>query len=298
MESKYPKIVKGVVKQVHSGDFVTIRRTKKGVATDHQYLLASLSAPRMGNNSRSEEPFAFHARESLRERVIGKKCEFHIEYAINEREFGTLFVEEENINVYQAASGYVKVLEKKSDKSNAAGAYNELVKAAAEKQKKNFGVYNQKPNYIARHTRDVKSSQDPDFIAEDVVKASTKAGKPFKSIVEYVFNACSLNLYVESLNLTCKVNLNHVYTPATEKKMSEKGKALTEKLLLNRVVGVTFQRVDDHGVLVGRIHHPQGDIALLLVESGFARTAKPKADEITDAAYFKELRDAFTIASI
>jgi staphylococcal nuclease domain-containing protein 1 len=53
----------------------------------------------MGSASRGEEPFAFEAREFLREKIIGKKCEFHIEYSYNNRDYGTLIVEEENLNL-------------------------------------------------------------------------------------------------------------------------------------------------------------------------------------------------------
>ena len=53
----------------------------------------------MGNANRNEEPFAFDAREFLREKVIGKKCEFHPEYTYSNREYGTLIVDNENINL-------------------------------------------------------------------------------------------------------------------------------------------------------------------------------------------------------
>lgn len=38
--------------------------------------LATIMAPKMGSASRNEEPFAFDAREFLRDKIIGKKCEF------------------------------------------------------------------------------------------------------------------------------------------------------------------------------------------------------------------------------
>jgi len=44
-----------------------------------------------------------------------------------------------------------------------------------------------------------------------------KYGKPYEAIVEYVFNACSFNLYIPELELISKVNLNHISTPSIEK---------------------------------------------------------------------------------
>ncbi len=93
---------------------------------------------------------------------------------------------------------------------------------------------------LDEHTRKLTFAQDEDFDKEELIKKSQKAGKPFKSIVEYVFNGCSLNLYVESLGVIARVNMNHVHTPAKEKAVSDKAKAMTEKLMLNQVVGVTF----------------------------------------------------------
>lgn len=53
----------------------------------------------MGSTNRSEEPFGFAAREFLREKIIGKKCEFQLEYTYSARDYGILIVNEENINL-------------------------------------------------------------------------------------------------------------------------------------------------------------------------------------------------------
>jgi staphylococcal nuclease domain-containing protein 1 len=42
--------------------------------------MSSVQAPKMGGAARTEDPFGFAAREFLRDLVIGKKCEFHVEY--------------------------------------------------------------------------------------------------------------------------------------------------------------------------------------------------------------------------
>jgi len=72
------------------------------------------------------------------------------------------------------------------------------------------------------------------------------------------------------------VNLNHISTPSAEKLISEEAKAFTEKRLLNRNVQVTLQKVDDHNNILGKISHPQGEIAILLCENGLAKTYMPK----------------------
>ncbi len=49
---------------------------------------------------------------------------------------------------------------------------------------------------------------------------------------------------------------------------------------------------------MGRIHHKNGDIALLLVQSGLAKTIMPKTEEEYDADYYKELRDSQNVATM
>lgn len=61
--------------------------------------LASVTAPKVGSTTRSEEPFAFDSREFLREKIVGRKCEFILEYNFSGRDYGTLFVNGENMNL-------------------------------------------------------------------------------------------------------------------------------------------------------------------------------------------------------
>jgi hypothetical protein len=60
----------GIIRAVHSGDSVSIA---KGNSVE-RYFLANVIAPHMGSPNRAEDPFAFAARELLREKITGKKC--------------------------------------------------------------------------------------------------------------------------------------------------------------------------------------------------------------------------------
>lgn len=80
MEKK-PSIIKGLIKSVQSGDHVIISKTSTTSGTkEFPVFLASVQAPRIGSSNRVEEPFGFEAREFLREKIIGMKCEFTLEY--------------------------------------------------------------------------------------------------------------------------------------------------------------------------------------------------------------------------
>ena len=84
-----------------------------------------------------------------------------------------------------------------------------------------------------------------------------------------------------------------MYTPRdTEQAIYDEGKALIEKMLLHRTVGVKLSRVDDNnGNLIGRLHFPQGDIASELLKRGLVKLSTPK-DSDFDAEYYRELKQA------
>lgn len=89
---------KAIVRAVQSGDCLTLAKTGKD-PWEEQCFLAFISAPRSGNASRSEEPFAFDAREFLREKIIGKKVDFTIEYLIKERKYVSVHWEDATLNL-------------------------------------------------------------------------------------------------------------------------------------------------------------------------------------------------------
>ena len=91
--------------------------------------------------------------------------------------------------------------------------------------------------------------------------------------------------------------MNHIFTPAQDRVISLEAKEFVEKLILNKIVGVVFQRIDDHGNLVGRIHHKLGDIDVELVKKGFSKVIIPQDDDY-DKVHFKKLKDAQDIAQI
>lgn len=125
MEKK--QVIKGLIRGVQSGDHVIIHKSSKaGPAKEIPVFLASIMAPKIGSTTRPEEPFGFEAREFLREKIIGKKCEFIPEYSYGGREYGTLIVGEENMNIAIVKAGLAKVLEKKGNMTVSSN-YDELM---------------------------------------------------------------------------------------------------------------------------------------------------------------------------
>lgn len=86
--------------------------------------------------------------------------------------------------------------------------------------------------------------------------------------------------------------MNYLFTPSNaDKDILSEGKQFTEKLLLHRTVGIKFERADEGGSLVGRIHHPSGDIAYEILKNGFSKLNVPKNIEF-DAEYYMKLKEA------
>lgn len=44
--------------------------------------------------------------------------------------------------------------------------------------------------------------------------------------------------------------------------------------------------------MLGKVSHPQGEIAILLCQEGLAKTYMPKQDEEFDQDFYKQLKDA------
>lgn len=71
---------KAIVRGVPSADSLVLSKTTGKDPFEDICYLAYIKAPRLGNLTRSEEPFAFEARELIRDKLIGKKVDFTIEY--------------------------------------------------------------------------------------------------------------------------------------------------------------------------------------------------------------------------
>jgi staphylococcal nuclease domain-containing protein 1 len=157
--------------------------------------LASVTAPKVGSTTRTEEPFAFDAREFLRERIVGRKCEFTLEYNFSGRDYGTLVVNGENMNLAIVKAGLAKVLEKKGN-LQASEHYNELLAAQNEIKVKKTGVWTTDEKSIEKHTRNVVHYSDGGFNATKLFEESKAIDQPLESIIEYVFSASFVSAYV------------------------------------------------------------------------------------------------------
>ena len=286
------------MKAVNSGDYLTLTKAGK----DYNVFLASVTAPKMGSASRSEEPFGFEAREYLRDKVIGRKCDFHPEYNFSGREYGSLIVDSEDIGVAIVKTGLAKVIEKKGALP-VSSHYDSLIEAQTEAKNKKIGLHaSTDPKYLEKHNREVTYFGEPGYNPAKLYEEAKSIAKPLEGIVEYVMNASYLTVYIHKFQTVARVSMVHLFTPqqSVDKNFIAEGKTFTEKLLLHRTVGVKLERYESgtegsQGNLYARIYHPAGDIAYEVLKNGYAKLNTPKNTDF-EADYFKTLKEAQLIA--
>lgn len=192
-QEKLTSSIKGaLVKAVNSGDYLTLTKAGK----DYNVFLASVSAPKMGNANKTEEPFSFEAREFLRDKIIGRKCDFHPEYNFSGREYGSLVVDSENMGISIVKAGLAKVVEKRGALP-ASSHYEALIEAQNEAKNKKIGLHaSTDPKYFEKHTREVTYFGEPGYNPAKLYEEAKSIAKPLEAIIEYVFNASYLTAYI------------------------------------------------------------------------------------------------------
>ena len=251
--------------------------------------LAYISTPRLGNPHRTEEPFAFEARELIREKIIGRKCDLTVEYVANGKRFVSLRYEGQDLATLLVEQSLAKVNEKR-DKMKEGGLHEKLLEIQAEEAKKTKGVHSTVSAYLAKHLREVTYFGESDYKPSALLAQAQQEPRPLGAILEHVFSPSLVTLYVRTLGTVIKLQLVHLFLPQeTEQAIRDQGKQFVEKMLLHRSVGVKLARVDDNGTLVGRIHFSAGDIASEVLKRGLSRLSTPK-DSDFDAEYYRELK--------
>ena len=56
-----------------------------------------MGVPRIGNPNRNEEPFAYQAREAIREKIIGRKVDYVTEYMAGSKKAVSVSVDGEDL---------------------------------------------------------------------------------------------------------------------------------------------------------------------------------------------------------
>ncbi|XP_001635744.2 staphylococcal nuclease domain-containing protein 1 [Nematostella vectensis] len=284
MAQPAPPMIRGIVKQVLSGDSVIIRgQPKGGPPPERQLCLSNITAPKLARRANpnvesstatNDEPFAWEAREFLRTRLIGKEVLFSVEYKVpgTGREYGCIFLknatgELENVTEAIVAEGLVEVRRGGIKPSDEQTKLIDLEEHAKTQGKGRWA------NDASEHVRKINwSVENPRHFLD------THTGKEIPAIVEHVRDGCTVRLFLLPEFYHITVMLSGIKSPMFKREgdkefpepFADEAKFFTESRLLQREVKVILEGVSNTNFL-GTVIHPAGNISELLLREGFAR---------------------------
>eukprot|EP01026_Neomeris_dumetosa_P038945 TRINITY_DN3183_c0_g1_i8.p1 TRINITY_DN3183_c0_g1~~TRINITY_DN3183_c0_g1_i8.p1 ORF type:complete len:856 (+),score=173.66 TRINITY_DN3183_c0_g1_i8:56-2623(+) len=296
----------GVVKAVQSGDTLVIMGTAKtAIPPTKAITLSSLLAPKLGRYGVSpDEEFAWEAREFLRKKVVGKRCVFKIDYTLENipgREFGTVFVDQENLALSVVQNGFAKVREGAKQ-----SPYMEQLKPALQlAQEQEVGMFAKDTETRRNAVRDLRPGSNEAGFDSAEYYASMGKGAKLQGVVEAVLNGSTLRVYLPQQMRTITVLTCGVVTPSMRKqvdgvsagpeKYAMESRFYTELKALNRDVKLILEGIDQYGnlfctVMVQSFDGPEINLGMSLAKDGWANFSQRSAEQMS--AGRQELRQA------
>ncbi|CAO3617535.1 unnamed protein product [Mucor fragilis] len=277
---------KAVVKNVLSGDTVILRGKPRpnGPPAERLLALSNVQAPRLGNTTRSDEPFGYGAREFLRKLLVGKEVSFVSDYTIptTQREYGSIFLANgDNVAELGVKAGWLKVREGgKTTREDQEEALEKLEQLQREAQDAKVGMWNDSE----KGTREVSFTFDRDGHAF----LNKYKGKPLDAVIEQVRDGATfrvllilpdhtqqiITLYLSGIKApSCKRDNAPADDTSVSEPFGEECKYFVESRLLQRGVKVILEGLSQSGGqnFVGSVQHPAGNIAELLLSQGLAK---------------------------
>ena len=200
----------GIVKSVISGDSLVIMGADASKGPPPEKLLTlNILAPRMGNRGGTpDQPFAWAAREFLRQEVIGKRVSFSIDgqHASN-REFGSVYLENgTSLATLMLTHGWAKLKMPPSTEPRTP-EFEELAEISRRAEEGKVGMFTQVEGAAAASIRNVQWGGTFDHAAllqqfKDV---------PQDAIIEQVLLCCPLSL-PPSIAATAPAALHLMFT--------------------------------------------------------------------------------------
>jgi staphylococcal nuclease domain-containing protein 1 len=247
--------------------------------------------------------------------LIGKRVTFKVDYSVASiaREFGRVFVGDENVALAHVADGWAKVKDSSSQNDDDADALEALRLAEQSASANEMGIWSKDPTALARASRAAPASFDARaFFA-------AHKGIPVPAVVEACLNGTCLKVAlatdsVDSRHAVATVHMAGVQcpamgrrekkessdesSPATPEPFAREAKHNTEIRLLHRDVLVIFEGEDKYKNLFCTIRvatsstiqpdqtgtAPVEDVAEVLARAGLAKVVDWSAALMTSGA--------------
>jgi staphylococcal nuclease domain-containing protein 1 len=196
--------LKGRVKAVTSGDCLVITaltHNRAGPPPEKTITLSSLMAPKMARRGGIDEPFAWESKEFLRKLCIGKEVAFKVDYkveAIAGREFGSVFLGNENLAKLVVKTGWAKVREPGQQNQDKVSPYiKELLQLEELAKQEGYGRWSKVPGAAEASIRNLPPSAIGDSAGFDAMGLlAANKGKPMEGIVEQVRDGSTIRVYL------------------------------------------------------------------------------------------------------
>lgn len=284
-------LYRATVKQVLSGDSVIVRgQPKGGPPPEKQLNLSNITAPKLARRptdasapESKDEPFAWEAREFLRQKVVGKEILFVVDYKIpaSGREYGMIYLgkdtSSENVAESLVAEGLVEVRQVASNRpqDEYLQRLNALQDSAKAAGKGKWGT----PETLQKHVRDIKWSLPPSESPRNFVESFRR--EPIKAVIEHVRDGSTVRAFLLPSFHYVTVMLSGIKCPGYKigedgrvsqdaEPYAEEAKYFTEVRLLQKDVEIILEGVSNQNFL-GTISHPNGNISEALLREGFAK---------------------------
>ena len=288
------KTQKGLVKGIQSGDCILISgkipKTGDGIPEEHIIYLTGVQAPRCGNSSRpaDEEAYGWEARDFLRKLLLGKVVTYKSDFISNERMCGQVFFEGNNVAVEIIKNGLAKVghVPKGNEAMYKSQFWQSIQEAETQAKTAAKGVWSN--DSAAKHKRVLRNITDDAFDIDQIKKLINNKTE-IDVIVDYVFNAAFVSLYIPSLSVFTKMNLRFIAIPnSRDTVMSKAGKAYVERTALHHDAKAMITSIDDGKTLTGDLTVAGSTIPLAgsILKNGYAKlfisnTIAPTSNEIS-----------------
>eukprot|EP01080_Neovahlkampfia_damariscottae_P004341 gene4341-7697_t len=231
--------IKGVVKNVTSGDTLVVKHPKKQL---EKYInLAGVEAPRFNKKEEKDESYGFAAREFVRKACIGKSVEFTVKYSNPKRrtDYCDVIVDDNSLSKLLLENGLAKISAKAIEDGD-----SELIESEETGRQNKKGLHS--------GTKDLPPIERTNIEATSIFK--TIKNRTLDVVVEHVISGSTIKVLLPTFEIV-QVSFTGVKTPNVkfvekdgqkEKKFepyAKDAKAYTETLL-GKDVQIIFEGLD------------------------------------------------------
>jgi staphylococcal nuclease domain-containing protein 1 len=287
---------------VKSGDSILVELPS---GKERSLTLASLRAPRQGNPRRgeAEQPWAFEGKEHLRKKLIGKKVRVVTDFTRpapqdsadkTERHHATVYLGSENVCESMVAAGLSQVARHRQDEERSS-CYDLLLAAEQAALTAGKGLHGKKPS-THKPAQDLSerfrpSDDNKDDVKSKAISAKAKGFLPFLQrekqisvMVEHVFSASRLKLYVPKENIFVALILAGIRTPGKtadgkEDPLAAAALQFVKSRIYQHDVKVDIDTIDKADNFIGSVYFgTRENLTVRLLQEGLASVFGPSAD--------------------